>query len=86
MNSLGAANDDKACVKEDERRKDYGGTEVERVNGETLLLQAHFCTDPCHIIRSCLSQTQSSKAQFDVISSIWAKGVYVYVWVCVSQV
>lgn len=62
-----SANDDKGCVKEDERRREYRRTEVERVNGETLLLRAHFCTDPCHIIRSCLSQTQSRAVKHNLM-------------------
>ncbi len=33
--SSGAANDDKGCMKEDERMREYRGTEVVRVNGET---------------------------------------------------
>lgn len=65
--SSGAANDDKGCMKEDERRKEYRGTEVVRVNEETLLLQAHFCTDPCHIIRSCLSQTQTRAVKHNLM-------------------
>lgn len=47
--------------------REYRGTEVVRVNGETLLLQAHFSTDPCHIIRSCLSQTQTTAVKHDLM-------------------
>ncbi len=49
---------------------------------EKLLLQAHFSTDPCHIIRSCLSQTQTTAVKHNLMVFLQQSGLREFVYMC----